>query len=235
MARVTRLTLIFAVAYVVLILVPAFLSRPFIFYPLQSTDDVLDVLTPLVLIPLYWVLFRLDGRKPFTTREMILFLVFAAMWAEGHGMHLSANSIGHLVEAGGVESQGAALTHFYDEILSHTLWHIGIIGLTVLLLIRQWQNPFVGSLSPLREEAIAALLYGVTFFITFTEAGTAPLGLPFALAVTVFGFTIGRRQLRQQPVLAFFTLAQMIALALFVIWFVVNGFRLPQFSELGLI
>ncbi len=234
MARVTRLTLIFAVVYVIFVVVPAFLSRPFTLYPLQSTGDVLDVVTPLVLIPLYWVLFRLDGRKPFTTREMILFLVFAALWAEGQGMHLSSNSIGHLVETG-VQSQGATLTHFYDEILSHYLWHMGVVGLTVLLLIRQWQNPFVGSLSPLREEAIAALLYGVTFFITFTEAGTAPLGLPFTLIVTIFGFTVGRRQLRQQPVLAFFTLAQMIALALFVIWFVVNGFRLPQFSELGII
>ncbi len=234
MARVSRLTLIFAVVYVILIVGPALLSQPFGPYPLQSTGDVLDVLTPLVLIPLYWVLYRLDGRKPFTTREMILFLVFAAVWAEGQGMHLSANSIGHLVETG-IKSQGAALTHFYDEVLSHYLWHIGVVGLTVLLLIRQWHHPFIGSASLLREEALAALLYGATYFVTFIEAGTAPLGIPFTLIVTIFGFTIGRRQLRQQPVMAFFTLAQALALALFVIWFVVNGFRLPQFSELGII
>lgn len=234
MARLTRQILVFTVVYVLFVMLPAFLSRPFVFYPLQSTGDVLDVLTPMVLIPFYWVLYRLDGRKPLTIREMLLFLVFAALWAEGQGMHLSANSIGHLVETG-AQSQGASLTHFYDEILSHYLWHFGVVGLTVLLLARQWQNPFAGSESMLREESLAGLLYGITFFITFTEAGTAPLGIPFALAVTIFGLTAGRRHLRQQPLLAFFTIAQTIALLLFVIWFLVNGFRLPQFSELGLI
>jgi hypothetical protein len=234
MARLSRLILAFTIVYVIFIVGPAFLTHPFGPFPLQSTGDALDVVTPLVLIPFYWVLYRLDGRKPLTSREMILFLIFAAAWAEGQGMHLSSNSIGHLVETG-IQSQGATLTHFYDEILSHYLWHIGVIGLTALLLARQWQNPFIGSVAQLREEAIAALLYGVTFFITFTEAGTAPLGIPFTLIVTIFGFTVGRRQLRQQPMLAFFTIAQAIALALFVIWFIVNGFKLPQFSELGLI
>jgi hypothetical protein len=233
-ARLTRQILIFTVVYVIFVMLPAFLSRPFVFYPLQSTGDVLDVLTPLVLIPFYWVLYRLDGRKPLTVREMLWFLVFAALWAEGHGMHLSANSIGNLDEINPA-GQSAALTHFYDEVLSHYLWHAGVVGMTVLLLRRQWQNPFVGSVSMLREEALAALLYGITFFVTFTEGGTAPLGIPFSLIVTIFGLTVGRRQVRQQPLLAFFTIAQTIALLLFVIWFLVNGFRLPQFSELGLI
>ncbi len=55
----SRLILIFALAFAILIITPAFLSQQFAPYPLMKTGDVTDVLTPVILIPLYWLLFRL--------------------------------------------------------------------------------------------------------------------------------------------------------------------------------
>ena len=33
--------------------------------------------------------------------------------------------------------------YFYDEILSHYIWHLRLIRLSALLIYRQWQNPFI--------------------------------------------------------------------------------------------
>ena len=149
MQRLTRLIVLFSILYAVLIISPAFLSRQFTFYPLMKVGDVTDILTPLILIPIYWLLFQIDKTKSFSAREIIVFMALAALWVEGQGMHLSSNSIGHLLKQV-KDSDAYALTNFYDEILSHFLWHVGAIGLSVLLIARQIRNPFVGERASLR-------------------------------------------------------------------------------------
>ena len=84
--RLARLTLIFAVAFAVFVVTPAFLSGPFPLYPLMSGGDALDLLTPLVLLPLYWRLFRIAPEHAPSGRQVLLFVVLAALWAEGQGI-----------------------------------------------------------------------------------------------------------------------------------------------------
>jgi hypothetical protein len=228
MTRLSRLTLVFSIAYAVMIMAPAMLSNQFGAYPLIKTGDVFDLLTPLILIPLYWLLFYNGGRAP-TVRETVLFLVLAAVWVEGQGMHLSANSIGHVIE-NVQDANVLTLTHFYDEILSHYLWHFGAMALVALLIYRQ--RSYAGEPTEPRQVIAAAILYGLTFFISVVEAGTVPLGLPFVILVTLYGLIVGRNRLRQQPVFAFLFAAHLLALILLVGWGVYwRGF--PQFSELG--
>jgi hypothetical protein len=230
MLSMSRLILIFTVAFVIFIVAPAFLSQRFFLYPLITVGDALDLLTSLVLIPLYWLLFRLG--KPPSTSENIVFLVLVGFWASGQGMHLGANSIKHLMgELKGTDAY--LLAEFYDELLGHYLWHIGLFGLTALLVWRQVRNPLAAPLASLRTEAVCAVIYGIITFIIVTEGGTVPLGLPFVAAVTVVGL-VQRKHLREQPITAYFFWANALALILFVIWFVRWG-GFPQFSELGLI
>src|SRR5206468_2699158 len=58
----------------------------------------------------------------------------AAAWVEGHGIHLAANAIGHLLK----DQPGPAqdLTEFWDERFGHYLWHSAALGLTALVLVR---------------------------------------------------------------------------------------------------
>ena len=126
------LILLFALAFALLIAGLPLLGQPFPGYPLMDWADVLDIATPLVLMPLYWLLFTDAGRVYRTLYLALAFAVLAALWAEGQGMHLSANSIGNLF--GGGTTEVHTLIHFYDEVLSHYLWHLGIIGLSILLL-----------------------------------------------------------------------------------------------------
>lgn len=233
MIRLSRLTLVFAVLFAIFIVSPAFFNKQFAPYPLIKVGDVIDLFTPLVLIPVYWLLFQIDeARKP-TTREAVLFLALAALWVEGQGIHLVANAIGHLTHDI-VGSDVESLTHFFDEVLSHYLWHIGLVGLSALLLYRQWRTPFSDERSGLGFEITAGLMHGLNYFVTIVEAATAPLGVPFALAVVVFALVRGRGQLRQQPLLAFFFVAYATAVVLFLIWGIYWG-GLPEFSKVGII
>jgi hypothetical protein len=77
------LALTFAVAFIVLFLAPPFLPYTFSPYPLINWADVVDLATPLLLIPLYWLLLTASGAA-MGGRVMIAFLVLAAAFVEGH-------------------------------------------------------------------------------------------------------------------------------------------------------
>ncbi len=233
MKRLSIVIIIFAIAFTVLFICPPFLDKPFVFYPLMKVADVFDVLTPLVLLPLYWLLFRMGQPKPINLSGMVIFFIFAALWVQGQGMHLSANSIHHLVE--GMEATDVyTLTYFYDEVLSHYIWHIGIMGLSAFIIYRQWQNSYTDEQVPLWPILLAGVIHGFTLFLIVIEAGTAPLGVTFALLAGLFGLIWGRGKMRQRPVATFFFISYFVATLFFIGWGIYwQG--LPQFSEVGLL
>jgi hypothetical protein len=147
-------------------------------------------------------------------------------------MHLGANSIGHLVSETGTDL--ADLTHFYDEVLSHYLWHAGIMGLSALAMWREWRVQGVQGTVSLASLFPAAIIYCATFFIIVIEGATWPLGLPFAALVTVLGVTYARSSWMGRPLLSFFVGAHALALVLFLAWAIIQG-GLPEFSEVGII
>ncbi len=224
MNRLSLLTLIFAFLSVVFFLALIFLRIPFPLYPLMSWQDALDILTPLILIPIYWLLYRTVTANTSTRLSELTFMVMAAFWAAGQGMHLSANSIDNLIEnlakQGTIDVTGSSiftLTYFYDEYLSHYLWHIGIVGLAVLLMYESWRRP-AGESTDWRLVIPAGLLYGVLFFCIFLEGNTMPLGLPFVGVAAILVLIRGRSRLAQQPVLAFLFVSCLVALILFAGW-----------------
>jgi len=233
MKRTPILILIFSLVFLVFFIGPPFLGQQFALFPLMKNGDVLDILTPLVLIPLYWLLFRSVEKESRCWCGVLAFVVLAALWAEGQGMHLSANSIGHLVEKmKGTEAY--ALTYFYDEILSHYIWHLGIVGLSALLIFLSWRSQVAEKPALLWLIILSGIIHGFSLFMIVIEGGTAPIGISFSVLATVFGLVWGRKKLRQQPLLLFFTVSYAIATVLFAGWGIYWG-GLPQFSELGII
>jgi hypothetical protein len=233
MKQLSVVILVFAGAFSVFLIGPPFLSNPFGPYPLMSAADILDILTPLILLPLYWLLYRLRQSTPVSLSGMVGFFIFAAFWAQGQGMHLSANSIGNMLE--GMESTDIyKLTHFYDEVLSHYLRDLGMVGLSAFLIFRQWQNPLAEERVALWPIFLAGLIHGFSFFLIVIESGTAPLGVTFSILTALFGLVWGRRRMRQRPVATFFFISYAVA-ALFFIGWGIYWRGLPQFSEMGLI
>jgi len=66
------------------------------------------------------------------------------------------------------------------------------------------------------------------------EGQTAPLGVPFAVLVSLFGLARDRPRPRRQPLLSFFVFAHLFAALLFAVWGAYWG-GLPEFSQVGLI
>ncbi len=240
MNRISRLALIFAFLSVVFLLLLIFLRIPFTLYPLMSYQDALDILTPLVLIPLYWLLYKSAAGNEPGRGEGLAFVILASLWAMGHGMHLAANSIDNLIEGLAkkqvVDVTGTGiyqLTYFFDEHLSHYLWHGAMLGLTALILYREWRQP-AGAKTTWWASALAGFLYGVTLFLIFLEGQTVPLGLPAVTILALLAIIIGRKRMATQPLLAFFGIACCLALLLFAGWGLYWG-GFPQLSDVGLI
>jgi hypothetical protein len=221
--------IVFPVAFIVLFLAPPFLPYRFDPYPLINWADVVDVLTPLVLIPLYWLLLA-DVGGTLAVGWTVVFLVLAAAWVDGHGTHLAANAIGHLLKNQPGPAQD--LTEFWDERFSHYLWHGAALGLTGLALVRAATVATAREQSSLWPGLAGAAIYGFALFLIGDEGGTAPLMIAFAAAFVVASWSI-RGRVMASPVLTMLAGGYAFALVLFGIWFVYWGGRLPQFSDLG--
>ena len=142
------------------------------------------------------------------------------------------NSINNLLARGSTPIH--ELVHFYDEALSHTLWHIGVVALSLLLLWPPSSGQPQSVPAPWAIVIPSAILYGFASFAASNEGGPFPFGLPAAVLVTLFLLIKARKQVRTNGLTAFFFLGYAFAILLFVIWFAIwQG--LPQFSEAGLI
>lgn len=235
MKKLSFQTLGFALLSLFFFLLLIFFRTPFPVYPLMSVQDVLDLLTPLVLIPVYWMLFRNTSREVSKGEEFI-FMVLAALWVLGQGMHLAANSINNLAGGGTTDISGTSLyqlIYFLDEELSHYLWHIGIIGLAVLLVFREWRSPAADQ-TVWWATSLGGFLYGFTCFCIFLEGQTTAMGFPFSIAAVLFMLIWGRNKFSRQPYLAFFFISFLVTVVLFSGWGLYYG-GFPEFSDVGLI
>ncbi len=231
--KLTSYFLPFTILFAVFIMGPPFLGYTFPLFPLMKISDVFDLLTPLVLIPLYGSLFSQSGSKPARHRQEVAFLVFTAFWVLGQGMHLAANSIEHLASnVTGTDLYN--LISFYDEVLGHYLWHFGVIALSALLVYRQMKSPFIEKRAITWNSALAGIIYGFTFFAMVVEGQTTPMGVPFAALFVAFCLLWERRKLNQKPLFFLLFAGYLVAVILFAVWGIwQHGF--PEFSEVGII
>jgi hypothetical protein len=218
----------FALAFAVLIMGPCVLGIPLPGYPHMAVADALDLFTPVVLLPLYGRLLYEAHGVP-SARVGAAFLVLAALWVEGQGIHLAANSLGHHVNDAAPEAL-RSLVYFYDEGLSHALWHSGVMGLSALCM---WPGGRALAHDALGVPLACSVVYGFTYFCMVIEGATAVVGVPFAVGAALVALR-SRASLARRPVPLFFAAGYAFASLLFLVWGVWWG-GLPEFSEVGLI
>jgi hypothetical protein len=198
-------------------------------------------LTPLVVIPAaWWVVVAL---APVRGRILAALLLISAVWIEAHGIHLAANAIGDVFDAGAPRdafyaTDAGALDHFLDEDLSHWVWHGAWVALTLLMVALASRPGAPRTALPagptIRMSAshdaatlAAGLIHGLVFFLVTAEGGTAGLGVPASIA---FAFWAGRRIRTggRNPVLTFVLVASTVTVALDVVWAALHGGRLVE-------
>ena len=93
---------------------------------------------------------------------------------DGHGIHLSANSIGNESDA----LQDESIVHFWDEIFSHIEAVLGWFGLIACICWAERERAVaVSEPASGRIAALTAVLLGWTFFTSTVEGGTWPIEL----------------------------------------------------------
>jgi hypothetical protein len=208
----------------------AFAGACFVFHQLpafagEPAGDVIDLLTPFAVIgAAAAALVSLEARG----RILVAAGIAAILYVDGHGIHLSANSIAN--EGPGPEVED--LVHFWDETFSHIEAVLGWFGLVACIC---WAEQASGEpagdagASATGVGAATALLLGWTFFTSTVEGGTWPIMLAVAACFVLWLVRSGRR-----PLLLASTAAFVLAAALIAVWAIWQG-GVPQFSEAGLI
>jgi len=237
----TALLVPFALLFLFFIVGPALLSFPFASGPVPDVGDLVDLATPFVLLPFYYVMLRrstADGARFHILPERVLVLVFflsAILFTQGQGMHLSANSIGHfLKEDGGTAAEG--ITYFYDEILSHYFVWAGVLGLALVISLAGIRSAAeAGRRGSSLPAVVAALIYGLTFAMAAVEGQTVPMGLPVSMLLAGILVLCRRRHCAvDTPFATFFGVGHGFAVLLLIGWgLYFRGF--PEFSAVGLL
>lgn len=222
---------LFALAFLAVFLAPPFTPGAFPPYPLLRWGDVIDLATPIVMLPAYWVV--LSHRRPAVPPwEVVVFLVLGAIWIEGQAIHLAANSIGHQPATG----TGRELTEFYDEKLGHLLWHGAALALAAFVVIRRLEHAAETAASHPRLVGLAsAAVFGFALFLVTVEGATAILVAGGGLVVVALAARRGPAVMFRDPIVTLFGAGHALMLVLLGTWFVYWGGRLPEFSSLGLI
>lgn len=145
----------------------------------------------------------------------IVYLTGAITYAEGHGIHLAANSVGN-------DTPGLPVVHLWDEVAGHYIWYAGAALVAAALARALARRPA----PPARLTLVPALAVGVTWTTNSLEGGTAVMGIAVAAAFTAWGWHT-RHGLGRALIIAFAPAA--LALTAYGVWH--TGF--PQPTELG--
>ena len=232
-ARLPRALLAYAAALAVFLLIPPTL-KPTVGPPRWFTlQEAADLLTPVVVIPLAWFVLECCGAV--RGRTLVAFLVIAAVWVEGQGIHLASNAIGDAFVRGEARdtfyaTEAGDLDHWLDEVLSHWMWHLAWAALAILMLWlatrRRDRTTRTGGAGGALS-AIAGLVHGIPLFFVTTEGGTTAMGIPLSILLLAWS---GRETIRgsTHPVVRFFLVSSIATLLAYLVWAALNGGRLVE-------
>jgi hypothetical protein len=171
--------------------------------------DWVDLLLPYALLGSAAMVLTRAGAPRAT---WVVLGVGAVVYAQGHGIHLAANSIGN-------EVGHAPVITLWDEHVGHYVWYLGVALVAAALVLG------VPELRPSRTGWVLAGLVALTLTTNAIEGQSVPLSA--ALAV---GFVVRGRLLAVRAVYG----AHLVLLVLWVAyWALAEGRWSPEFTELG--
>lgn len=220
----------FAAALLVFLLVPPFLKADVGLVHGFTGQELMDLFTPLVTMPLLVAAYELTGRMGIRLRVALVVLV--SIWVAGQGIHLATNALGDLFRAGPEREAFYAtpvgdLDHWFDEVLSHWLWHVawlGMLGMLLWIAAGERATAARGLGILLVVAGVAGLIHGFTWFVVTDEGGTWPLAIPATTALLILGWLVRDRD-PGRVVSTFIVVGSALTLVLYAIWIGMYGWE----------
>lgn len=175
--------------------------------------DWVDLLTPWAVLGVgLLVMLRAGAGR----QLLIAFGASGLLYAEGHALHLSANSISNVQHSG--------VIHLWDEVVSHYLWYAGALAVLVVLLLAVRSEP-----APSRSWVGYALtpLLGITLLNGWIEGGVPVLGFVSCAVLLAVGW-----RCREGAAGRYALVTAVLGLVALTGWGLYWG-NFPQYSELG--
>jgi hypothetical protein len=206
--------LVFSASVFVFHQLPALLPEP--------AGDAVDLLTAFAVVgSSAALLLALKARGG----VLAVALAAAILYVDGHGIHLSANSIHNQHPVGRVER----VAYFWDEHFSHVELVLGWFGLVAAFCLAEARIGRPRAPTGARPTLVlAAALLGFTFFTSTVEGQTWWLLLAATPPFVVWAWR------NRRPLVSAAAGAYLWGTALVGAWAILNG-GVPQFSDLRLI
>jgi hypothetical protein len=233
----------FAAALFVFLLFPPFLKGDVGLVHGFTGQELSDLFTPLVTMPLLVVAF--EATRQMGIRARVVLIILVSIWVAGQGIHLATNAIGDLFPAGPEReafylTAGGQLDHWFDEVLSHWLWHVAWLGMLGMLL---WVAAAGGAPErdrldeasrtvrlPVVVSAVGGLIHGFTWFVVTDEAGTWPLAIPATVLLLVLG-SLARKREAGGVISTFIVVGSALTILLYAIWIASYGWPPADICE----
>lgn len=139
--------------------------------------DWIDLLTPyLVLLPAAAAL----AAAGVGARRWAAFAVGALLYAQGHGIHLAANSVGNV--------EPSPVVHLWDEVVGHAVWYAGVAVVAMVLATAMRDRPLPGGRGRLAAAAALAVAVGGTWATNAAGGGLAVPAVAVAGGLTWYGW-----------------------------------------------
>jgi hypothetical protein len=176
--------------------------------------DFLDLATPyFVLGTAAWVLNGLTARRS----SWVMLAIGGVIFTQGHGLHLSANSVGNVVPG--------PTEHLWDEIIGHYIWYTGL-ALVIFAIARELAPRALPTGRALALAYLGSVALGVTIFDNLDEGGTVLAGAFMVAAFILYGWRF--RASSGRLLLVAYGLTGLVLVGWGIYW---GGW--PQFSQLG--
>lgn len=189
--RLIWLLLLLSFALFFFVVLPIIINLPYVNYPWLNAGDIWKLLDPMFTLPLFYLIWKQSPASETFTGSIhmgtthlpiysildVIFIVCAAVYVEGHGLHTAAAMFKDPLKFLITSQPASAITYpilketydylrdDWEHIYSHYIYLAGAIAMSVLHMVAysRSRNAIIHGKWPWARLILAVIIYGLLF------------------------------------------------------------------------